>query len=45
VGLLENSTAYYSQYYKGIYTNSEVREQFTDDEKWLLDLIIEYEKK
>jgi hypothetical protein len=35
-------TTYYSQYYKGIYTNSEVMEQFTDDERWLLDLIIEY---
>jgi hypothetical protein len=36
-------TIYYSQYYKGIYTNSEVMKQFTDDERWLLDLISEYE--
>jgi hypothetical protein len=36
-------TAYYSQYYKGIYTNSEAMEQFTDDEKWLLELVIKYE--
>jgi hypothetical protein len=36
-------TTYYSQYYKGIYTDSEVMEQFTDDERWLMDLIIEYE--
>ncbi|GHV12523.1 hypothetical protein FACS189491_05690 [Spirochaetia bacterium] len=35
---------YYSKDYKGIYTNSEVMEFFTSDEKWLLDLIQEHEK-
>jgi hypothetical protein len=36
---------YYSIHYNGIYTNSKVMEQLTDDEKWFLELILEYENK
>jgi hypothetical protein len=36
---------YYSENYNGFYANSEVMEYFSDDEKWLLKLILEYENK
>jgi hypothetical protein len=36
---------FYSREYEGLYTEEEVFAQFTDDEKWLLDLILEYERK
>lgn len=33
----------YLNNYNGIYSNDEVMKMFTNDEKWLLDLIIQYE--
>jgi hypothetical protein len=35
---------YYLKDFNGVYSNSEVLARFTNDEKWLLNLIIEYEK-
>jgi hypothetical protein len=34
---------YYSSNYKGMYTNAEVLERFSDNEKGLLNSILEYE--
>jgi hypothetical protein len=36
---------YYSPHYKGMYTNAEVLERFSEDETWLLNLIVEYERR
>ena len=36
---------YYLNNYNGIYTNAETMEKLSENEKWLLDLIIEYERR
>jgi hypothetical protein len=36
--------SYYDNDYKGIYTNAQVLERFSDNENWLLNLILEYER-
>jgi hypothetical protein len=38
-------TKYYIENYNGIYTNAQVMTQLSDNERWFLDLIIEYERR